>query len=174
MPLPPAQDFKRVGDGDTGPEHRRHGRLLAAAVGAAPAWSTRWWRGSPSPSSTRCARRGTPFAGLLYAGLALTARGVRVIEFNARFGDPETQVVLARLATPLAGLLHAAATGALAEAPAALAAEARRSPSWWPPRATRARRVTGDVITGSTTRPSVDGAWVLHAGTRRGRRRPWS
>ena len=62
-------------------------------------------------------RRGTPFAGLLYVGLAITAAGPRVIEFNARFGDPETQVVLALLETPLAGLLHAAATGTLAEHP---------------------------------------------------------
>ena len=59
-------------------------------------------------------RRGTPFAGLLYVGLALGARGPRVVEFNARFGDPETQVVLALLETPLAGLLHAAAVGTLA------------------------------------------------------------
>ena len=60
------------------------------------------------------ARRGTPFSGLLYAGLALTAGGVRVVEFNARFGDPETQPLLARLVTPLGGLLYTAATGDLA------------------------------------------------------------
>src|ERR1700684_2295704 len=64
------------------------------------------------------ARRGAPYRGLLYAGLALTSKGVKVIEFNARFGDPETQVVLDRLATPLAGLLYAAATGDPAAAPA--------------------------------------------------------
>ena len=63
-------------------------------------------------------RRGTPFAGLLYVGLAMTAAGPRVVEFNARFGDPETQVVLALLDSPLAGLLHAAATGTLADHPA--------------------------------------------------------
>src|SRR5665811_2330967 len=61
--------------------------------------------------------RGTPFVGVLYCGLALTSRGVRVIEFNARFGDPETQVVLPRLATPLAGILLAAATGVLDRLP---------------------------------------------------------
>ena len=60
-------------------------------------------------------RRGTPFAGLLYAGLALTSHGTKVVEFNARFGDPETQVVLALLETPLAGLLYAAATETLAQ-----------------------------------------------------------
>ena len=64
------------------------------------------------------ARRGTSFIGLLYCGLALTSRGLRVVEFNVRFGDPETQAVLARLTSPLAGLLHAAATGRLHEAPA--------------------------------------------------------
>jgi phosphoribosylamine--glycine ligase len=62
-------------------------------------------------------RRGTPFAGLLYVGLALTRRGPRVVEFNARFGDPETQVVLPLLETPLATLLHAAATGDLGAHP---------------------------------------------------------
>ena len=69
------------------------------------------------PTVDELRRRGTPFGGLLYVGLAITAAGPRVIEFNARFGDPETQVVLALLDTPLAGLLHAAATGRLAEHP---------------------------------------------------------
>ena len=69
------------------------------------------------PTIDAMRRRGTPFAGVLYVGLALTSRGPRVVEFNARFGDPETQVVLARLRTPLAGVLHAAATGRLADLP---------------------------------------------------------
>jgi phosphoribosylamine--glycine ligase len=69
------------------------------------------------PTVDEMARRGTPFVGLLYAGLALTSRGTKVIEFNARFGDPETQVVLARLASPLSALLYAAATGTLADLP---------------------------------------------------------
>ena len=80
-------------------------------------WSTRCIRTVLQPTVDELARRGTPFSGLLYAGLALTARGVRVIEFNARFGDPETQPLLARLQTPLGGLLYAAATGTLAEQP---------------------------------------------------------
>ena len=63
------------------------------------------------------ARRGTPYRGVLYAGLALTSKGVKVVEFNARFGDPETQVVLDLLATPLAGLLHASAVGDLSTVP---------------------------------------------------------
>ena len=69
------------------------------------------------PTIDEMARRGTPFSGLLYAGLALTSAGVRVVEFNARFGDPETQPLLARLVTPLGGLLYAAATGDLAAQP---------------------------------------------------------
>jgi phosphoribosylamine--glycine ligase len=68
------------------------------------------------PTVDELRRLGSPFVGLLYAGLALTKRGLRVIEFNARFGDPETQVVLPLLKTPLAQLLHQAATGRLAEA----------------------------------------------------------
>jgi phosphoribosylamine--glycine ligase len=69
------------------------------------------------PTIDELARLGTPFVGLLYCGLIVTERGIRVIEFNARFGDPETQVVLRRLVTPLALLLHAAATGNLETAP---------------------------------------------------------
>ena len=80
-------------------------------------WSTRSCERVLQPTVDEMRRRGTPFSGLLYAGLAITSRGVRVIEFNARFGDPETQVVLARLQTPLAGLLLAAATGTLADVP---------------------------------------------------------
>ena len=90
---------------------------------------SRSWSGAPAdlveevtrtvlqPTVDEMARRGTPFSGLLYAGLALTGRGVRVIEFNARFGDPETQPLLTRLATPLGGLLYAAAVGELAAQP---------------------------------------------------------
>ena len=70
--------------------------------GRRPAWSTRCSRGVLQPTVDEMARRGTPFAGLLYAGLALTSRGVRVVEFNARFGDPETQPLLALLDSPLA------------------------------------------------------------------------
>ena len=71
------------------------------------------------PTVDELARLGEPFVGLLYCGLIVTKRGIRVIEFNARFGDPETQVVLRRLVTPLAPLLHRAATGRLAEGPSA-------------------------------------------------------
>jgi len=112
--LSPAQDFKRVGDEDAGPN-----------TGGMGAYTPLPWAPENlvqevhtnvlQPMIDEMAKRGTPFAGLLYAGLALTKNGVRVIEFNARFGDPETQVVLARLQSPLSELLYAAATEQLAE-----------------------------------------------------------
>jgi phosphoribosylamine--glycine ligase len=116
VPLLPAQDFKRIGDGDTGPNTGGMGAyapldwLPAATVDQVVAEVAQ-------PTVDELRRRGTPFIGLLYVGLAMTAAGPRVIEFNARFGDPETQVVLALLESSLAGLLNAAATGALAEHP---------------------------------------------------------
>jgi len=117
VPLLPAQDFKRAGDGDLGPNTGGMGAycpLPWAPTGLADEVMDTVVR----PAMTELARRGTPYSGLLYAGLALTGKGVKVIEFNARFGDPETQVVLDRLATPLAGLLYASAVGGLAAAPA--------------------------------------------------------
>ena len=120
------------------------------------------------PVVDEMARRGTPFSGLLYAGLAMTSTGPQVIEFNCRFGDPETQVVLALLETPLAGVLHACATGTLGRRrPAARGATgaavtvvvaAERYPA--PP-------VTGDAVEVGAL---PDGVAVLHAGTRPGRR----
>ena len=114
VPLTPAQDFKRVGDNDQGPN-----------TGGMGAYSPLPWAPKDfvaevtktvlQPMITEMNRRGTPFVGLLFAGLAVTSRGVRVIEFNARFGDPETQVLIPRLATPLASLLYKAATGNLGD-----------------------------------------------------------
>ena len=116
LPLTPAQDFKRAYDNDEGPN-----------TGGMGAYSPLPWlpagfveevqRTVAQPTIDELARLGEPFVGLLYCGLIVTNRGIRVIEFNARFGDPETQVVLRRLVTPLAGLLHSAATGKLATAP---------------------------------------------------------
>jgi phosphoribosylamine--glycine ligase len=116
VPLLPAQDFKRIFDGDTGPN-----------TGGMGAYAPLDWLPSGTVSSVvatvaqptvdELRQRGIPFAGLLYIGLAITPSGPRVIEFNARFGDPETQVVLALLETPLATLLRAAATGSLASHP---------------------------------------------------------
>jgi len=113
VPLLPAQDFKRARDGDQGPNTGGMG-----AYAPLP-WAPADLAGQAmdrviQPAVDAMARRGTPYRGLLYAGLALTSAGLKVIEFNARFGDPETQVVLDRLASPLGPLLHAAATGDLA------------------------------------------------------------
>jgi phosphoribosylamine--glycine ligase len=113
LPLSPAQDFKRAYDNDEGPN-----------TGGMGAYSPLDWLPEgfvqevqdrvALPTVRELARQGTPFVGLLYCGLIVTSKGIRVIEFNARFGDPETQVVLRRLLTPLSGLLHKAATGQLA------------------------------------------------------------
>ncbi|CAB5073175.1 unannotated protein [freshwater metagenome] len=113
IPMDPAQDYKRVRDNDEGPN-----------TGGMGAYSPLPWapaniknevqRTVLQPMIDEMAKRGTPFAGLLYAGLALTSKGIKIIEFNARFGDPETEVLLPRLITPLATLLMDAATGNLA------------------------------------------------------------
>jgi phosphoribosylamine---glycine ligase len=160
VPLLPAQDFKRALDGDAGPNTGGMGAYTP--LDWVPADLTETVVSTVvAPTLAEMRTRGTPFAGLLYVGLALTRNGPRVVEFNARFGDPETQVVLPLLETPLATLLHAAATGALAEheplrwrdgsaVVVVLAADGY-------PSAPR----TGDVVEGS----EVDG--VLHAGTAR-------
>jgi phosphoribosylamine--glycine ligase len=165
LPLAPAQDFKRVSDGDTGPNTGGMGAyspLPWAPPGLVDQVVTR----VAQPTIDEMARRGTPFSGVLYCGLALTSKGLRVVEFNARFGDPETQVVLARLATPLAGVLSAAASGRLSELSplrwrdlAAVTVVVAASGYPGTPR-------TGDPITG-LDEATAEGAWVLHAGTRR-------
>ena len=158
LPLVPAQDFKRRDDGDGGPNTGGMGAY--APLPWAPAGLVDDVLATVlQPTVDEMARRGEPFSGLLYAGLALTSRGVRVVEFNARFGDPETQVVLPLLATPLAGLLHAAATGTLAAHPplewrAGSAVTVVVAAAGYP----EAPR-TGDPVTGA------DGEGVLHAGT---------
>jgi phosphoribosylamine--glycine ligase len=160
VPLLPAQDFKRIGDGDTGGNTGGMGSY-APLPWAPPGLTDEVMAAVVRPTLGEMARRGTPFTGLLYVGLALTAAGPRVIEFNVRLGDPDGQVVLALLATPLGGLLHAAATGALAAHPplrwragAAVAVVLAAAGYPGPPR-------TGDVITGA------DRPGVLHAGTAR-------
>ncbi|HLV54018.1 MAG TPA: phosphoribosylamine--glycine ligase [Actinotalea caeni] len=164
VPLAPTQDYKRLLDDDAGPN-----------TGGMGAYSPLTW--APAgltdevvervalPAVRELARRGTPFVGLLYCGLALTSRGLRVVEFNARFGDPETQVVLARLRSSLATVLHAAATGALASLP----------PLRWSDEAAVTVVVSahgypeaprkGDPITGVEAAEALDGVHVLHAGT---------
>ncbi|MFJ7151258.1 phosphoribosylamine--glycine ligase [Streptomyces sp. NPDC100445] len=168
VPLQPAQDFKRALDGDEGPNTGGMG-AYSPLPWADPKLVDEVLETVLQPTVDEMRRRGTPFSGLLYAGLAITSRGVRVIEFNARFGDPETQVVLARLKTPLAGVLLAAATGTLADLP----------PLRWSEEAAVTVVVashnypgtprTGDPITGLDEVAAEDGprAYVLHAGTRR-------
>jgi len=114
VPLVPAQDFKRLGDNDEGPNTGGMG-AYAPLPWSPPNLVDDVTKSVLQPTVDEMRRRGTPFAGLLYAGLALTSKGTRVVEFNARFGDPETQVVLALLETPLAELLRAAAVGTLAQ-----------------------------------------------------------
>jgi phosphoribosylamine--glycine ligase len=158
VPLVPAQDFKRVGDGDTGPNTGGMGAyapLPWAPVGLVDDVLAT----VVEPTLAEMRRRGTPFAGLLYVGLAITADGPKVIEFNCRFGDPETQVVLPLLETGLAGLLYAAATATLAEHPplvwrdgAAVTVVLAASGYPGPPR-------LGDPVTGA------DRPGIVHAGT---------
>jgi phosphoribosylamine--glycine ligase len=163
-PLQPAQDFKRIFDGDRGPN-----------TGGMGAYTPLPWAPADlveevlhdvlQPTVDEMARRGRLFTGLLYAGLALTSRGTRVIEFNARFGDPETQPLLALLESPLAPLLYAAATGTLADVP---------PPAWKPGAAVAVVMASkgypessssGDVIEGLANAEARPGVHVLHAGT---------
>ncbi|MHA0289168.1 phosphoribosylamine--glycine ligase [Mycobacterium sp. C3-094] len=160
VPLLPAQDSKRVGDGDTGPNTGGMGAYTPLPWLPAD-MTTRIVDEIVRPVAVELVRRGSAFSGLLYAGLAITSKGPAVVEFNCRFGDPETQAVLALLDSPLAALLMAAATGELAAAPA---------PRWRDGAAVTVvvaaenypgRPRVGDVITGA----DADG--VLHAGTAR-------
>jgi phosphoribosylamine---glycine ligase len=159
VPLMPAQDFKRALDGDEGPNTGGMGAY--APLDWAPGdLVARVMAETVEPTLAEMRKRGTPFSGLLYVGLALTKTGPRVIEFNARFGDPETQVVLALLDSPLGELLKAAATGTLAEHP----------PLRWHPGAAVTVVVAshnypgtprlGDPITGAGA------PGVIHAGTK--------
>ena len=116
VPLTPAQDFKRVGDNDEGPNTGGMG-AYSPLPWAPEHFVTEVTETVLQPMIDEMSRRGAPFVGLLFAGLAITSSGVRVIEFNARFGDPETQVLLARLDSPLSELLMAAATGKLSGQP---------------------------------------------------------
>ena len=163
IPMQPAQDFKRAYDGDLGPN-----------TGGMGAYSPLPWapddlveqtlREVLNPTIQEMAARGTPFVGLLYAGLALTNKGTKVIEFNARFGDPETQVLLPRLNTPLADLLFRAATGKLnsqeeLEWSEKSAVTVVLASSGYP-----AAPITGEPILGIAP---IDQSFVYHAGTTR-------
>lgn len=166
VPLTPAQDFKRIFDRDEGPN-----------TGGMGAYTPLPWlpedftddvvRRVAQPTVDVMAQRGTPFVGVLYCGLAITSRGLRVIEFNARFGDPETQAVLARLKTPLGQLLLAAANGEL---------DGRESLRWDLRTAVGVVMAAadypdaprkGDAIRGLEEAKGLEDVTVLHAGTRR-------
>jgi phosphoribosylamine--glycine ligase len=168
LPLQPAQDFKRALDDDQGPNTGGMG-AYSPLPWADPKLVDEVMATVLQPTVDELRRRGTPFSGLLYAGLAITSRGVRVIEFNARFGDPETQVVLARLKTPLAGVLLNAARGTLDVQPPLLwrddAAVTVVIASHNYPDTPR----TGDLIEGLDEVAAEDApdAYVLHAGTKR-------
>jgi phosphoribosylamine---glycine ligase len=164
VPLWPAQDYKRAYDGNAGPNTGGMGAYAplpwAPADLAAETLAT-----VITPTLAELRRIGAPYSGLLYAGLCLTARGLRVVEFNARFGDPETQVILDRLGTPLGSLLAACAHGDLTAA---------GKLSWLPGAAVTvviaaagypADPVRGDPITGLAEAGRVPGCYVLHAGT---------
>ena len=166
LPLAPAQDFKRVGDGDTGPNTGGMG-AYSPLPWAPPDLTEQVLERIAQPTVDELRRRGTPFTGVLYCGLALTSRGPRVIEFNARFGDPETQSVLARLRTPLGQVLRAAAEGRLDEVPAlawhddAAVTVVVAAPGY------PADPQTGGVVEGLDEAAGVEGVHVLHAGTAR-------
>lgn len=165
VPLLPAQDFKRALDGDLGPNTGGMGSYTPLEWLPA-GFVDRVMAEVVLPTINRMRERGTPFSGLLYVGMALTSAGPRVVEFNARFGDPETQSVLALLEDGLGGLLYAAATGALAEVgqlswtegcavTVVLAAEGY-------PDAPR----VGDPITGLEAAAADPRVTILHAGTK--------
>jgi phosphoribosylamine--glycine ligase len=163
--LLPAQDYKRAHDGDAGANTGGMG-AYAPLPWAPPGLTDEVLATVVRPAVAELARRGSPYSGLLYVGLCLTKAGIKVVEFNARFGDPETQVVLDRLATPLSGLLRAAADGDLVAA---------GQPAWTPGSAVTVvvaaegypgAPAQGDEIDGIADAERVTGAYVLQAGTR--------
>ncbi len=164
LPLQPAQDFKRALDGDAGPNTGGMGAYLPLDW-APDDLVADVARRVLVPTVQEMERRGTPFQGLLYAGLALTSRGVRVVEFNARFGDPETQALLALLATPLSSLLNGAATGTLQDVGLpqwkdGTAVTVVMASAGYPESSSK-----GDVILGAGAADAIEGVDVIHAGT---------
>jgi phosphoribosylamine---glycine ligase len=164
VPLSLAQDFKRVGDDDQGPNTGGMG-AYSPLDWAPPSLVDEVVTRVAQPTVDEMRRRGTPFTGVLYVGLALTSNGPRVIEFNARFGDPETQVVLARLETPLGGLLHAAATGRLEDVGALRWSEQHAVTVVVAAHNYPGTPRTGDPVLGVEDVADVPTAYVLHAGT---------
>ncbi len=164
VPLLPAQDYKRARDGDTGPNTGGMG-AYAPLPWAPHDLAEETIATVVAPALAELRRRAAPFSGLLYAGLCLTKGGLRVVEFNARFGDPETQVVLDRLATPIAGLLRAAADGDLAAAADPQWAEGAAVAVVMAAEGYPDAPVSGDLIEGLAAAGRVPGSYVLQAGT---------
>ena len=161
VPLGAAQDFKRIGDGDTGPNTGGMGAYSPVA----------WLEGADElvaeihqPVIDELARRGTPFSGCLFAGLMMTADGPKVLEFNARFGDPETQVVLPRVEDDLLELLFAAAVGDLSGATPTLSPDAAVTVVLAGPEYPARSDHAGARISGLEA-AAATGALVFHAGT---------
>ena len=170
--LTPAQDFKRAFDGDAGPNTGGMGAYtplpwLAERFGSEQAFVDEVTRTVAEPVIRQLDAEGTPFIGLLYAGLVLTDAGVKVIEFNARFGDPETQVVLARLASPLSTLLMAAASGNLETQPAPTFSDEVAVTVVLASEGYPEAPVTGRALGGADAASAVDGVHLAHAATAR-------
>ncbi|WP_434811453.1 phosphoribosylamine--glycine ligase [Microbacterium sp. bgisy189] len=168
--LSPAQDFKRALDGDAGPNTGGMGAYsplpwLADDFGSEQAFVDEVTRTVAEPVIRQLDAEGTPFIGLLYAGLILTDTGVKVIEFNARFGDPETQVVLARLASPLSRLLLSAAAGTLEDEPAPVFTDDAAITVVLASEGYPEAPLTGRAITGLDAAEQVEGVHLAHAAT---------
>ena len=164
VPLAPAQDYKRLGDGDAGPNTGGMG-AYSPLTWAPDDLTERVVREIAQPVVDEMARRGTAFIGLLYCGLALTSDGLRVVEFNVRFGDPETQAVLARLTSSLPDLLLAAASGRLADAPAPTWSEQAAVDVVLAAPGYPGTVAAGGAVTGVEEAETLPGVHVLHAGT---------
>ncbi|QEV98760.1 phosphoribosylamine--glycine ligase [Microbacterium caowuchunii] len=169
-PLSPAQDYKRLGDGDDGPNTGGMGAYsplpwLSERFGGEEEFVDLVTRTVAEPVIRQLDADGTPFIGLLYAGLILTDRGIKVIEFNARFGDPETQVVLPRLIDPLSRLLLSAASGTLEQEPRPAFAEATAVTVVLASEGYPAAPITGRTIAGLEAAEAVEGVHLAHAAT---------
>ncbi|MAY49868.1 MAG: phosphoribosylamine--glycine ligase [Microbacterium sp.] len=170
LPLSPAQDFKRLADDDAGPNTGGMGAYsplpwLADGFGGEDAFVDLVTREIAEPVIRQLDAEGTPFIGLLYAGLILTDTGVKVIEFNARFGDPETQVVLPRLADPLSELLLAAASGHLEDHDRPSFSDAATVTVVIASEGYPASPATGRTLSGLDRAEALDGVHLAHAAT---------
>lgn len=164
VPLAPAQDFKRALDGDKGPNTGGMG-AYSPLPWAPPDLTAQVLNQVAYPTIREMAKRDLPFSGLLYCGLALTTKGLKVVEFNVRFGDPEAQVVLARLQTPLSDLLLAAANERLADLPPLRWSEGAAICVVVASKGYPDSPVTGLPITGLDQAEQIPGVSVFHAGT---------